>query len=37
MKGLLGHESITTTERYAHLAQSALKTAAAEAERAVLN
>ena len=35
VKGLLGHESITTTERYAHLAQSALKTAAAEAERAV--
>lgn len=27
---LLGHESITTTERYAHLAQSALKQAAAE-------
>jgi integrase len=30
VKGLLGHESVTTTERYAHLAQSALKTAAAE-------
>lgn len=27
---LLGHESITTTERYAHLADSALKQAAAE-------
>ena len=37
VKGLLGHESITTTERYAHLAQSALKTAAAEAERAVVS
>jgi site-specific recombinase XerD len=30
VKGLLGHESITTTERYAHLADSALRQAAAE-------
>lgn len=30
VKGLLGHRSITTTERYAHLADSALDTAARE-------
>jgi hypothetical protein len=30
VKGLLGHRSITTTERYAHLAESALNNAARE-------
>lgn len=30
VRDLLGHESVTTTERYAHLAQTALKKAAAE-------
>ena len=30
VKGLLGHSSVTVTERYAHLADSALRTAAAE-------
>ena len=30
VKGLLGHKTISTTERYAHLAESALRTAAAE-------
>lgn len=33
VKGLLGHESISTTERYAHLADSALRKAAAETRK----
>jgi len=35
VQGLLGHESKLTTERYAHLAESALHAAAAETQEAI--
>ena len=37
VKGLLGHESISTTERYAHLADSALRKAAAETRKPAIS